>query len=577
MLTLVASVGVDLNAGLTESNESASGLGSRFVNHGRPGAECGRVRTFHLSSNVVSEDLQAADSGHTLGPGALREASLTGVRWGSLTRLVSEAFTFGSSIVLAHLITPAEFGVAAVALGIAAIAPSVAGAGFGVPLVQMRSVDHAHIEAAMVLSVATGVGLTMVTIFVLCPLAIEPVFGARVAYLLRLVSPIFALAGIGTVPNALLQRALQFRRLSQIEITSLVTGPLVSISLAATTDFGAEAIVIGGLATAAVATVATVVSAPRVGLGWHRAHARDMAGIGFFAALTSLIGSLSRNVQYVIIGARLPARDVGVFWRAYQLAVDYQAKMGLITLRLAFPLFSRSGSLDEMRRLRERILQVQSIIIFPLLATLIVLAPELVPFLYGKNWSDAVFPVQVLAIAGMATIAASAGIGLAFAAGKARPLFFFNLAQLAGLVGVVTWTSSYGLRAVVIGLAAYQVVLVAAQFIYIESHEVGIPLRETWNALVPASVASSASLAVTYPIVRLIVPDVGDLAVVLLGGALSIGLYALVLRLAFPSRWFTVGRLLVALARPGAGEATKETPSESPDGPTEGRERIRSG
>jgi O-antigen/teichoic acid export membrane protein len=470
-----------------------------------------------------------------------------------MTRLVAETLSVGAGVALAHLIAPAEFGVAAVALGIAAIAPSVAGAGFGVPLVQMRTVDRAHLEAATVLSIATGVGLTLATIFVISPLAIEPAFGSRVAYLLKLASPIFALAGVGTVPNALLQRKLRFRRLSEIEIVGIATISITSISLAATTQLSAEALVLGGLASAAVTTLATVLSAPRVGLRWRRAHARDVTSVGVFAALSSGVLSLSRNVQYAILGARLTALDVGLFWRAYQLSVDYQAKVGLIATRLAFPLFSRSGSLDEMRHLRSRILQVQSIVIFPLLATLIVLAPEVVPLVYGSEWEDAVFPVQVLAVAGAATIAASAGIPLAFAAGKGQPLFYFNLAQLAGFVTVVIWSSSYGLREIAIAIAAYQVVLVAAQFVYLESREVGIPLRETWESLVPASVASGTSLAVAYPAVRLLAPDMDDVALIFAGGALSVGLYALVLRVVFPSSWFAVARVLVALARPGAG------------------------
>lgn len=509
--------------------------------------------TDDVSSSVVSGHVQEPESDDSLGRSALRDASLAGVRWSSATRLVAEALALVGSVILAHLIAPAEFGMAAVALGIAAIAPAVAGAGFGVPLVQMGTVDRAHLEVAMVLSIATGVGLTLVTIFVISPLAIQPVFGSRVAYLLDLVSPTFALAGVGTVPNALLQRGLRFRRLSEIELVSIATGPVTSISLAATTKLSAEAIVLGGVVSAAVATLLTVVSAPRVGFGWRRAHARDIAGIGVFAALTTLIITLSRNIHYAILGARLLPHDVGLFWRAYQLAIGYQEKVGSITIRLAFPLFSRSENVDEMVHLRSRILQVQSIVLFPLLATLIVLAPELVPLVYGSQWADAALPVQVLAVAGMATIAASAGTPLAFAAGKGRPLFYFNFVRLAGFVPVVVWSSSNGLRAVAIAIAAYQIVTVAAQFVYLESREVGVPLRETWQGLVPASVASGAGLAVAYPVVRLLSSEVGDIALVLAGGTLSIGLYALVLRVVFPSSWFAVVKLLVALARPGAG------------------------
>jgi O-antigen/teichoic acid export membrane protein len=516
--------------------------------------------TGHVSSVAVG-------TGDTLGRSALREASLAGVRWGSVTRLVAEVLVFVGSIVLARLIAPAEFGVAVVAHGIAAIAPAVAWTSFGVPLVRMTALDRAHIEAATVLSLATGTGLMLVTIFVIAPNAIEPTFGSRVAYLLNLAAPTFALAGIGTVPNALLQRDLRFRRLSEIEMASITTTPVTSISLAATTSLGGEAIVLGGVAAAAVGTLGAVVSAPRVGLGWRRAHARDVAGQGLFAALTALTSSLSRNIHYAILGARLPALDVGLFWRGYQLAVGYQAKLGTITARLAFPLFSRSENLDEMRHLRSRILQLQSIVLFPLLAALIVVGPELVPLVYGREWEEAAFPVQVLAVAGMGTIAASAGSGLAFAAGKGRPLFIFNLVRLAVFTAVVAWSSSYGFRTVAVAIAVHQVVVVAAQFAYLESRHVGVPLRETWAALVPGSVASAAAFAVAYPTVRLFMRDIDDMAVILAGGAVSLGVYALVLRFVFPASWLTAVKLLIALARPNARRAAADAPAASGDGP----------
>jgi hypothetical protein len=59
------------------------------------------------------------------------------------------------------------------------------------------------------------------------------------------------------------------------------------------------------------------------------------------------------------------------------------------------------------------------------------------------------------------------------------------------------------------------------------------------------------TLAVAYATVRLLAPEIGDVALRLAGGAFSFGLYALVLRVVFPSSWFTVVKSLVPLARPG--------------------------
>src|SRR4051794_11541653 len=152
---------------------------------------------------------------------ALREASISGVRWVTLSRLTAEVLAVGSTVALARLIPPAEFGHAAVALGFAAIALGVSWLGFGTPLIQMATITRDEIEVATFLSVTTGLALTVATAFILSPYLIEPVFGGREAYLLRIASPIFALSGLATVPNAMLQRRLAFRRTSQIEILSL--------------------------------------------------------------------------------------------------------------------------------------------------------------------------------------------------------------------------------------------------------------------------------------------------------------------------------------------------------------------
>jgi PST family polysaccharide transporter len=516
-------------------------------------------------------DRRDVAAGDTLGRSALREASLTGVRWGSASRLVAEAIAFGASIVLARLIAPAEFGVAIVALGIGAVAPALTWTGFGVPLVRMPTVERAHVEVATLLSVLVTMSLTLVTVVVIAPLGIEPIFGSRVAYLLKLVSPIFALAGISAVPSALLQRDLRFRRLSEIEVASLVAAPLTSISLAATTPLSGEAIVLGGVAAAATLTALTVASAPRVTPRWRRSEARDVTAVGVFAALSAVTTVISRNIHYAILGARLPAQDVGLFWRGYQLAVGYQVKLGFLMSKVAFPLFSRTEDLDALRHLRFRVLQTQSVLLFPLLTTLIVVGPELVTLLYGRRWEGAAFPTQVLAVAGMATIAASAGSGLALAAGKERPLLLFNVIRLAVLTAVVVWSSSYGFRTVAVAIAIHQVVFVGVQFAYLESRHVGIPLRQTWAALVPAAVASAVALSIAYPAVRALAPEVGDGAVVASGGALCVGLYALVVRLGFPSTWSAILRLGVALVRPRATKVVADGVAGSPAQASEGQ------
>ena len=54
-----------------------------------------------------------------------------------------------------------------------------------------------------------------------------------------------------------------------------------------------------------------------------------------------------------------------------------------------------------MRRVRGRILRTHALVIFPLLAIYILVAPEFVPLAFGARWAPSVLPSQILAVAGM--------------------------------------------------------------------------------------------------------------------------------------------------------------------------------
>jgi O-antigen/teichoic acid export membrane protein len=451
-----------------------------------------------------------------------------------------------SAIVLARLVPPAEFGYAAVALGFTAIALGVAWTGFGTPLIQMQSIDRGDVEVATFLSVVTGAALSFLTLFVLSPFVIDPLFGGRIAYLLALASPIFLLSAAGTVPNAMLQRRLDFRRISQIEILSLAAGPVAAIAVAAAAGLDGEAIVIGAVTTALVATIFTLLVAPLAVPRWRRQEARRVGGFGAFAALAAVTGTLYKNVDYAILGARLSPQEVGYYWRAYQLGIEYQSKFSGIVFRLALPLFSRAGGHAEMRRLRGKMARIHTIVLYPVLTTLIALAPEVVPLLFGAQWERSVFATQILAVVGMGAVAVVGTSSLMIAAGKPHVLFRFFLVLLVGYAAVVTVASGYGLHAVVVAVAVYELILRAAQLFFLDHREIGIPLGEIGTALIPGLVGSAISLAVAYPLARLLDSSgVADVVVILAVGPVAVLVYVVALRLLFHDSW----RELIELVR----------------------------
>jgi lipopolysaccharide exporter len=497
------------------------------------------------SATGVSEDTPSRS--------ALLDATLVGVRWVTLARLVSELVSFGAVVWLAHLVAPAEFGRAAIALIVNALAVTTATAGFGVPLVQRASVERRHLESAQLASLACGAALTTLT-FVLAPLICDPLFGSETRALVQLMSPVFVVASLGVVSQAILQRRLDFRRLSMIEIGSVLAAGGVSVGLA-NAGFGAEAIVLGALAATATIALLQQLSTPLVLPRWHRRALGEVVGFGLPAAASSLADVAHRNVDYAILGGKLPAAQVGFYWRAFQVGVDHQRKISGILMRIALPVYSRAVDDEHRRRIRARMVRVQTAVIFPLLAIFIAVAPTLIPWMFGERWEPSVVPAQILAVAGMA-VCVLTGLGpLMLAAGHPRALLAFNVASCAGLGVTVLVAAPFGLIVVCVAVTAFYFIQVAAAHWFLLGRLLGIRMGQVFADIAPSGVGSLGTVAAALPLARLLEGSALHPVIQLLAtAAVALVVYVVLLRVAFPPAWgdlMLVGDRVLSRRRPG--------------------------
>jgi PST family polysaccharide transporter len=255
-----------------------------------------------------------------------------------------------------------------------------------------------------------------------------------------------------------------------------------------------------------------------------------------------------RNVDYAILGARLSALHTGWYYRAFNLGVVYQDKLSRIMMQLAFPVYSRTRDHAELRRMHERAARVHAVVIFPLLTSLIVLAPLLIPLVFGPAWTGAILPTEILAVAGMCAAVLTGYPQVMLAVGKPRPLLYFNLGVLATYATGIFLASGHGLVVVAVTVVIlYSLILLGAYRLLLQRY-VGITVRRLIPELGPAVAGCLALAAITEPLRR--VAESALPRVVVIGGVGAIGLivYAVVLRLAFPAAWTDVRLLAVRVA-----------------------------
>ena len=255
----------------------------------------------------------------------------------------------------------------------------------------------------------------------------------------------------------------------------------------------AEAIVLGALAGAAATSLLLLFAAPPPLPRWHRRRCARSAAFGLPASAAGLTSVAITNSTLAVAAVRLTATQAGLFWRAFQLGVVYQEKISGIMIRLAFPVYSRTTDLTELRRFHERATRIHAAVLLPLLAILIVVAPELVPWLFGAALGAGRRAGPDPRVAGMIAAVLTGYPQIMLAAGRPRVLLIFNIALLALYVsspGSPRPTASPPSPIAVVGV---HVVLLVAVYAGLFRGVLGIPVRRLVTDLFPAVVGSVAA------------------------------------------------------------------------------------
>lgn len=495
----------------------------------------------------------------------LRHATAEGVRWVTLARVTIEVLLIVSMVVLARIIPPADFGRYAVTLIAFELALAVSGEGVGSALVQRDEVTRAHMQAGGFLTLVVASVLTVLAL-IASTLVVGPVFGDATASLMRLTAPMFLIAAVGAVPMALLRRQLAFRRLSVIDIAGTFARAGSAVVLAIIGLNGA-ALVLGGLIGTVVATVLALISAPVPFPRPHRQAIRDISGYGIPASLAAVSWIGFRNCDYTIVAARLGAVSAGLYFRAYTLGIDYQRKISIVMYQVAFPVLSRTASTTELFALRGRMVRVLTVILFPCLALLAILAPVVVPFMFGPAWTGAIVPTQILCVAGASTLVIDAVGTTLMAAGRASAMLGYGVAHFLTYAVAVFFLCPFGLSAVAAGAAVVHTAFLLVAYVLLLRGHADHPLGRLWADTSAALVSCAGLLAVALPI-HWALDAAGTpgavqlLAVTVVGG----GAYLLVLHAAFSEAWGELVTIVRALLPSAWTAARTDAPPLPPTG-----------
>jgi len=446
-----------------------------------------------------------------------------GIVYNSLARLASTFGQFISTIVLARLLAPEDFGLVATGMLVIGFATKFGEFGFHMGLIQRKEeITAKHIDTLFVMDFAFKLVLWLI-IYIFTPNLATYFNDPRLLTALPVIAFYMLAECFSTTPLTVLKRNMDFKSTSMISTAERYTGITLSIVFAAL-GFGYWSLIyskiIGVLLSGLLASIKTRwYPKPRYD---HQA-SKELFRFGIMISLRNLFRYGADNVDYFFVTKVLGSRELGFYEKAFRLMRLPQRRISRAVNRVVFSAFARiQDEPERIRRAFRKLILAISLVSYPVLLMMAFVAPLFIPLVLGEKWRPSVLPLQIMCIAGLLRSMDPFLNSLLTATGfvkstVTRRAFEFGLLTLAAFLGV-----KHGIVGVSIAVVLAAIVVLFLMLSII-TRVTRVQWKDYFGPQVPAIIATAGMFAAMYFSSKLLALHIRPDGFFMLGAQMGIG------------------------------------------------------
>lgn len=455
----------------------------------------------------------------------VKKKAIQGTFWSYLSFIVGKLLSFVTTIILARLLLPEEFGLVGYATVVIDYLDVLNTLGMGAAIISRKD----KIEEASNIAFYSSVTLSIVLYclaWAAAPYAAIYFSEPAVTPLLRVIAVTLPIYALGAIPGAHIQKNLRFKIKIIPDFSRSFGKGLVSVLLA-WAGFGVWSLIWGQLVSAVIVVILYwILGNWRPTRVFDRQVSKEMLTFGGHIVAIGFIGVLLNNVDYLIVGRVLGAAALGYYTLAYRMPELVIRTINLGVDQVAHPILATlQWDQDGLRSVYRNYLRYTSLAILPAGVGLAILSTPIVRVFYSTEWLASIPVMRWIAIAVM--VAAMGHIPGVLYKAINRPDILNKLALIKlPLTIAMLW---YGTRWGIVGVALGHVVLsfikvtldtvVAGRF-------VNFSLWQVFKTISPAFWGAVIMGAAILPLH--LIPNFADIPKLITATTLGAGIYVAV-------------------------------------------------
>ena len=317
--------------------------------------------------------------------GSLRQRSIDALMWSAADTGGRQALQFFVSVMLARLLSPAEFGLLGMMSLFLAVAQSFMDSGFGAALIQRREITEEDRSTVFFFNLAAG-GCMAACLYAAAPWIAAFYREPMLTGLTRFMALNLAIGAFASVQLSLLARGLNFRTPWKAGMIATTVSGGAAVWMAAR-GFGVWSLAVQAVASTLLTTVLLWLLCPWKPRWTFRLELlRRLFGFGSKLLAAGLLNTVFDRMQLLLIGKTFSPVELGYYTRAYSTQQAPASIVATIVTKVTFPVFSAvAGDAPRLKRGAKQAIGGLMVLTLPLMVGLAATAAPLVEALFGKS------------------------------------------------------------------------------------------------------------------------------------------------------------------------------------------------
>lgn len=428
----------------------------------------------------------------------LKAVATTSVLWNGLQKYTMLGISFISSIILARLLTPYDYGCIGMLEIFIAISTIMIDGGFGSALLQKKRPTQEDYSTIFYWNLAMSTVMYLL-LFVSAPFIAKFYKIPLLASVLRVQGIVLFVNALKMIQSNILRKNFRFKPMAIVVTSSSIVSILVTIIMAYC-GCGVWSLVAQNILISFLPMVAFwFITKWKPLLIFSKKSFKELFSFGGFMFLTEVIDTLSINLQGLLIGRVYNPATMGYYAKAKTTESLASNGISQVVSTVTYQLYAEvQDDFTMLINFLKRITTTLAYVTFPLIISLMILAKPLFFILYSDRWLPSVPYFQILAVAGFAICLQTVSIQAIAAIGRSKTMFTWTLIKRSlGIILIVGGLASFGMTGLLVGMVLNSWI---AFFInaWLVSKHIGYQMSVQIKDLLPIFILAIASFGVSY-------------------------------------------------------------------------------